>query len=70
MHRQASSSSLLGGLQGIAALMAMNILEEEDMTAVAWGSADHLHAGIEAMRLGFADALAYDADPEVGGLQP
>ena len=68
VHWQASSSSLFGGLQGIAALMAMNILEEEDMTSVAWGSADHLHVGIEAMRLGFADALAYDADPEVGGL--
>jgi gamma-glutamyltranspeptidase len=57
-------------LQGIAALMAMNILEEEEKVGGedGWGSASHLHAGIEAMRLAFADALAYDADPEVDQL--
>ena len=47
--------------------MALNILELEPKVGgkEGWGSATHLHAGIEAMRLAFADALAYDADPEV-----
>jgi len=29
-----------------------------------WGTADHLHGLIEAMRLGFADAAAHVADPD------
>ena len=46
--------------------MAMNILEtEEDFSSLEWDSATRVHAGIEAMRLAFADVLAYDADPEV-----
>lgn len=56
-------------MQGIAALMAMNILEqEEDLGEQQWGSAHHLHAGIEAMRLSFADALTFVADPKVPSL--
>ena len=46
--------------------MAMNIFEQEQgLASEGWGSADHLHAGIEAMRLSFADALSLVADPEV-----
>jgi gamma-glutamyltranspeptidase len=53
--------------QGIAALMALNSLEQEEGLAdLPWGSARHMHAAIESMRLAFADALAYNADPEVG----
>lgn len=53
-------------LKGIAALVAMNILEqEESLGKKVWGSAEHVHAGIEAMRLSFADALSFVADPEV-----
>lgn len=54
------------GWQGIAALIAMNVLEQEpNLAKDGWGSANHLHASIEAIRLGFSDALAYVADPEV-----
>ena len=46
--------------------MAMNLLEQEQgLAKQGWGSADHMHAGIEAMRLSFADALSLVADPEV-----
>ena len=53
------------GAQGIAALMALNSLEQDaGFPRAAWGSAEHLHALVESMRLGFVDALAYNADPE------
>jgi gamma-glutamyltranspeptidase/glutathione hydrolase len=53
-------------LQGVAALLAMNILAEvEGLDRQPWGCADHLHAAIEAMRLAFGDALQYNADPDV-----
>ena len=53
-------------MQGIAALMAMNSLEiEADLKKMGWGSAEHLHAAIESMRLGFVDTLQYNADPQV-----
>ena len=46
--------------------MALNILETEQQHAsLEWDSAERVHAGLEAMRLAFTDALAYDADPEV-----
>ena len=57
---------LRGAAQGIAALMALNSLEQErGLRELGWGSAQHMHAAIESMRLAFADALAYNADPEV-----
>ena len=44
--------------QGVAALLAMNILAEvEGLEEQPWGCADHLHCAIEAMRLAFGDAL-------------
>ena len=47
--------------------MALNSLElEEGLSDMEWGGAAHLHAAIESMRLAFSDALAYNADPEVG----
>ena len=53
-------------LQGVAALMALNSLElEGDLKKKGWGSAEHLHAAIESMRLGFVDTLQYNADPQV-----
>ena len=41
--------------QGIGALIALGILENFDMAALAVDSADSLHLQIEAMKLGFAD---------------
>ncbi len=59
-------SELSPCIQGIAALLAMNILAEvESLAEQPWGCADHLHAAIEAMRLAFGDALQYNADPDV-----
>ncbi|MFW6195073.1 MAG: gamma-glutamyltransferase family protein, partial [Chloroflexota bacterium] len=51
--------------QGIAALIAMNIAEGFDISGMGFQSADAYHHLIEAMRLGFADALQYVADPRV-----
>lgn len=62
------ANSCCNRLQGLAALMALNNLEctnEGRLPKFKWGSVDHLHSSIEAMRLAFADTLAYNADPEV-----
>jgi len=50
--------------QGIAALMALNILEGFDLSSQDPLSAQRLHLMIEAMRLAFADARQYVADLE------
>ncbi len=49
--------------QGIATLIALNILEGMDLAGMS--RAGRLHAAIEAMKLGFADAHAYVADQDV-----
>jgi len=49
--------------QGIAALLALNIIEGYDLGAASLEQ--RLHWQIEAMKLGFADAHAYVADPDV-----
>ncbi len=49
--------------QGLAALLALNILRDFDMTGLDYHSPERLHLLIEAMKLGFTDALAYVADP-------
>ena len=51
--------------QGIAALAALNIAEGFDIGSMGSQSAERYHYLAEAMRLGFADALAYVADPSV-----
>ncbi len=50
--------------QGITALIALNILEGFDLTSFASLSTERLHLVIEALRLAFADAFHYVADPE------
>jgi gamma-glutamyltranspeptidase / glutathione hydrolase len=48
--------------QGIAALMALGMLEHFDLGAHGADSAASLHLQIEAMKLAFADVYAYVAD--------
>ena len=49
--------------QGVTALMALNILEGFDIASTRPRSPEALHMTIEAIRLAFADARAYIADP-------
>ena len=50
---------------GIAALMALNIAEGFNLPEMGGQSPDRYHYLIESMRLGYADALQYVADPRV-----
>ncbi len=49
--------------QGLAALIALNIADGWDLGEMAWDSPEKLHLMVEAMRLAFADARQYIADP-------
>lgn len=49
--------------QGLAALQALNIASGWDIGSMAWDSPERLHLMVEAMRLAFADARQYIADP-------
>jgi gamma-glutamyltranspeptidase/glutathione hydrolase len=50
--------------QGLAVLMALNILQACGFSEASTAGADRMHLMIEAMRLAFADAGHYLADPE------
>lgn len=49
--------------QGLAALLMLGILKHHDVSRFEVDSADSLHLQIEAMKLAFADAYRYVADP-------
>ena len=49
--------------QGIAALQILNILEGFDLKKFGFGSAEHLHAFIEAKKIAFEDRAKFYADP-------
>ncbi|MDQ6693853.1 MAG: gamma-glutamyltransferase family protein [Chloroflexota bacterium] len=49
--------------QGIAALIGLNILEGFDISSEPRDSVEGLHAQIESLKLAFADAHRYVADP-------
>ncbi len=50
--------------QGLTALMALALLAGMDLPNHSHGSVESLHLQIEAMKLAFADAARYIADPE------
>jgi len=50
--------------QGIAALQALNILEGYDLAKFGFGSAEHVHLVVEALKLAFADRARLYADPQ------
>lgn len=50
--------------QGLAALLALNLLETFDVGGHPLGSPECLHLRIEAMKLAFADRNRFVADPE------
>jgi len=49
--------------QGLTALIALSILEESGLSGHPYGSEESLHLQIEAIKLAFADARRYIADP-------
>ncbi len=49
--------------QGLAALLALNLLEGFDLASLPPLSVERLHLEIEAMRLAFADTCLFVADP-------
>ncbi len=49
--------------QGIAALIALGILDQFDLAALAVDGVDSQHLQIEAMKLAFADVYRYVAEP-------
>ena len=49
--------------QGIAALIALGILDQFDVAGLALDGVDSQHLQIEAMKLAFADVYAYVAEP-------
>ena len=51
------------GSQGPVLLQTLNILENFDLQAMGYASADYLHTVIEAMKLAYADRDTYYADP-------
>jgi gamma-glutamyltranspeptidase/glutathione hydrolase len=50
--------------QGIAALIALGILDHFDLAALTRDGVDSQHVQIEAMKLAFADVYRYVADPQ------
>jgi gamma-glutamyltranspeptidase/glutathione hydrolase len=50
--------------QGIAALQMLNILEGYDIASMGFGSAEYVHAFVEAKKLSFEDRARYYADPD------
>lgn len=49
--------------QGLTALVALNLVSGFDLPAMGYGTADYYHTLIEAIKLAFADAFTYIADP-------
>jgi gamma-glutamyltranspeptidase/glutathione hydrolase len=62
-YRQYSVHELPPNGQGLAALIALAILQHFDLQKLGLDSADSVHVQIEATKLAFADVYAHVADP-------
>ena len=51
--------------QGMVALLALNMIQNDNLNALGYDSPDYLHLMIEAMKLAFADGYRYVADPDL-----
>eukprot|EP01080_Neovahlkampfia_damariscottae_P003566 gene3566-6301_t len=51
--------------QGICALIALNILENFDLSSMEYNSTKYLHTIIEALKCAFSDTKKYVGDPEM-----
>ncbi|HYM69275.1 MAG TPA: gamma-glutamyltransferase [bacterium] len=49
--------------QALVMLEMVNILAQDDLGALPWGSAQAIHLAVEAKKLAFADRVAYLGDP-------
>ena len=56
--------------QGIAALMALGMLEKFDVEGMGLDSVDYYHASLEAMKLAFADLHRHISDPSTMAVTP
>jgi gamma-glutamyltranspeptidase/glutathione hydrolase len=56
--------------QGVVTLMALGILEHFEIASLPVDSAESVHLQIEAVKLAFADALAYVADADHMSVRP
>ncbi|MCF2970000.1 gamma-glutamyltransferase family protein [Synechococcus sp. Nb3U1] len=56
--------------QGIAALMALNLLEGFELSRIPYHSSERYHLQIEAMKLAFADVHRQVADPDYLQVSP
>ena len=54
--------------QGIAALIALSILNAHDLASLGFSSPDALHVKMEAIKLAMTDAARYVADPEMANV--
>ena len=63
-YRGLEACNLPPNTQGVASLSILNILEHMDVASLAEGSAEHIHAVVEATKLAFAERDAYVTDPD------
>lgn len=69
-YRQLTVWEMPPNTQGLAALMALNILEGFNIGEYPRESVDSYHLQIEAMKLAFADLHRYNADPRYMKMSP
>ena len=63
-YRGLEACNLPPNTQGVASLSILNILEHMDVASLGEGSAQHIHAIVEATKLAFAERDAHVTDPD------